>query len=134
MGMDVLVYRKETVEQPGVGGKDYFVPDVIDLKPEVQEIGGVEYLTGAVLAEDDTSITEQGCVLASIWQRGNDPVSPEVGVRWSEALLGEVTSAQVMEDIREAVAEVTLNVSVAFTSEKTADGREVMAYEFKAVA
>lgn len=130
----MLVYRKETAAQPGKDGQDYYVPDIIDLKPVITEADGQEYVSSALLADDDKSITEQACVLASIWQRGNDPVSPLVGVRWSEAILGEVTSAQVMEDIREAVAAETLNVAVSFSSVQTSDGREVMAYEFKAVA
>lgn len=132
--MDFRVYRKETVAQPGKDGTDYYVPDVIDLYPETATEGGTEYVTGALAVEEDDDVLEQECVLASIWQRGNDPVSPLVGVRWSEALLGEVTTVQVMEDIREAVAEVTLNVAVSFASETTGDGREIMTYSFKAVA
>lgn len=133
MHMDMKVYRKETVTQPGKDGKDYYVPSVIDLQPFISEEDGVEYITDAALVEDNGEV-EQGCVLASIWQRGSDPVDPLVGVRWSEALLGEITAVQVMEDIREAVADVTLNVAVSFNSETTSDGVEVMTYEFKAVA
>lgn len=133
--MDLRVYTKEVAEQPGKDGVPYLVPDVIDLQPEYETADdGTEYVTSAALTQSDKDVTEQECVLASIWQRGNDPVSPLVGVRWSEALLGELTTVQVMEDIREAVAEVTLNVAVSFESVRTADGRETMAYSFKAVA
>ena len=77
---------------------------------------------------------EQECALATIWQRGNDPVDPDVGVRWAEVLLEEVNVVQLMEDLREAVADVTLNVAVVFDTVKDKDGNSVLQYTLQAVA
>lgn len=128
--MDLKVYTKETVKQPQ-GDAEYFVPNIIDLIPQLT--GDTEISRAEVLIEDKDCI-EQECSLATIWQRGNDLVDPDVGVRWSEVLLGEITLIQLMEDIRQAVQDITLDVEVVFSAVKDSDGTERLQYELKAVA
>lgn len=128
--MDLKVYTKETVKQPQ-GDTEYFVPNVIDLIPQFTddtELSGAEVLT------EDKDCIEQECALATIWQRGNDLVDPDVGVRWSEVLLSEITLIQLMEDLRLAVQNITLDVEVVFSAVKDSDGTERLQYELKAVA
>lgn len=128
--MDLKVYTKETVKQPQ-GDAEYFVPNIIDIIPQFTsdtEISGAEILT------EDKDCIEQECSLATIWQRGNDLVDTDVGVRWAEALLGEITLIQLMEDIRLAVQNITLDVEVVFSSVMDSDGNERLQYELKAVA
>ena len=132
--MDLKVYTKQEVKQPK-GSEYYYVPNIIDIEPSVSIAGdGHEVLDGCTLFEDDKDLVEQECALATIWQRGLDPVSPEVGVRWSEVLLGEVNVVQLMEDLREAVADVTLNVTVMFDTVTDAKGNSVLQYSLRAVA
>lgn len=132
--MDLKVYTKQEVKQPK-GSEYYYVPNIIDIEPSVSIAGdGHEVLDGCTMFEDDKDLIEQECALATIWQRGLDPVSPEVGVRWSEVLLGEVNVVQLMEDLREAVADVTLNVTVVFDTVTDSKGNSVLQYSLRAVA
>ena len=133
--MDLRVYKKEEVLQPH-GAEYYYVPNVIDIYPhiEIDENDGHEILTGADIFTEEKDTIEQECALATIWQRGNDPVDLVVGVRWAEVLLEEVNVVQLMEDLREAVADVTLNVAVVFDTVKDKDGNSVLQYTLQAVA
>lgn len=133
--MDLRVYKKEEVLQPH-GAEYYYVPNVIDIYPhiEIDENDGHEILTGADILTEEKDTIEQECALATIWQRGNDPVDLDVGVRWAEVLLEEVNVVQLMEDLREAVAYVTLNVAVVFDTVKDKDGNSVLQYTLQAVA
>ena len=133
--MDLRVYKKEEVLQPS-GSDYYYVPNVIDIYPhiEISEEDGHEILTGADILTDDKDIIEQECALATIWQRGNDLVNPEIGVRWAEVLMEEINVIQLMEDLREAVADVTLNVIVVFDTVTDTDGNSVLQYTLQAVA
>ena len=133
--MDLRVYKKEEVLQPH-GAEYYYVPNVIDIYPhiEIDENDGHGVLTGADIFTEEKDTIEQECALATIWQRGNDPVDLDVGVRWAEVLLEEVNVVQLMEDLREAVADVTLNVAVVFDTVKDKDGNSVLQYTLQAVA
>lgn len=133
--MDLRVYKKEEVLQPH-GAEYYYVPNVIDIYThiEIDENDGHEILTGADIFTEEKDTIEQECALATIWQRGNDPVDLDVGVRWAEVLLEEVNVVQLMEDLREAVADVTLNVAVVFDTVKDKDGNSVLQYTLQAVA
>lgn len=133
--MDLRVYKKEEVLQPH-GAEYYYVPNVIDIYPhiEIDENDGHEILTGADIFTEEKDTIEQECALATIWQRGNDPVDLDVGVRWAEVLLEEVNVVQLMEDLREAVADVTFNVAVVFDTVKDKDGNSVLQYTLQAVA
>lgn len=132
--MDVKVYEKETVAQPH-GTENVYVPNVIDIIPEIKEdeLGG-EVITNAALLDKDEDTTEQMCGLSTIWQRGLDPLDLEDGVRWSEALLEEINVVQLMEDLVNAVAEITPTVTVVFDTIVTDNGQTVLKYTLKAVA
>lgn len=131
--MDFKVYTKEEVKQPD-GNEYYYVPNIIDIEPQIElDENNNEVLTGCTVFEDDKNLIEQECALATIWQRGLDPVSPEVGIRWSEVILGEVNVVQLMEDIREAVANITLNIAVIFDAVTSKDGTSLLQYTLQAV-
>lgn len=132
--MDLKVYTKEEVKQPQ-GSEYYFKPNIIDIEPSISIAGdGHEVLDGCTFIDSDEDLREQECSLATIWQRGLDPVSPDVGVRWSEVLLGEVNIIQLMEDIREAVEEITLDVIVLFDTVTDSKGNSILQYTLQAVA
>lgn len=129
--MDLKVYTKEEVKQPNGNNEWFYVPNIIDIYPILSEdersLNGAEIIEGA----DET---EQMCALATIWQKGLDPVDVDVGVRWSEALLEEINVVQLMEDIMNAVAEITPSVTVVFDTITDANGNEFLTYKLQAVA
>lgn len=128
--MDVKVYQKEEVLQPD-GVAEVLTPDIIDLI--IKEENGV--ITGAEVLDDDVhDLIEQQCALATIFQRGLDPLDLEDGIQWSETLLGEVNVIQLMEQIVEAVNTVSAYVQVDFTSVRTDTGQTVLSYVLREVA
>lgn len=129
--MDFLVYRKETVRQPK-GDTDYFVPNVTDLQPVLTEKDGVKYLVNANILTEDKDCQFQECVLATLWQRGNDPLDINDGIRWAEAALEEITSLQLVADIQEAVQKVSPNFEVTFENVTDSQGRSLMQYNLVA--
>lgn len=132
--MDVKVYKKEAVRQPN--GTEYvIVPNVIDIIPEISvSEDGTELIANAKILTTEEEIIEQACALATIWQKGLDPIDSEIGVRWSEALLEEINVVQLMEDITNAVTEVTPSVTVVFDTVTDANGTSYLKYTLKAVA
>lgn len=132
--MDVKVYKKEAVKQPS--GTSYVIsPNIIDVYPTVitdendkEIISGVEDLT------DEDALVEQACAMATIWQKGLDPLDLEEGIRWSEAILEEINVVQLMEDLTNAVAQITPTVNVVFDTAVTDSGQTVLKYTLKAVA
>lgn len=131
--MDVKVYKKEEVLQPS-GAEYVYVPDVIDIIPEVQtDSEGNEILSNASILNEDNDVIEQMCGLSTIWQKGLDPLDEESGVRWSEALLEEINVVQLMEDLVNAVAEVTPTVDVVFDTVTGENGQNYLKYTLKAV-
>lgn len=132
--MDVKVYKKEAVRQPN--GTEYvIVPNVIDIIPEISvSEDGTELIANAKILTTEEETIEQACALATIWQKGLDPIDSEIGVRWSEALLEEINVVQLMEDITNAVTEVTPSVTVVFDTVTDANGTSYLKYTLKAVA
>lgn len=133
-GMDLKVYEKEEVKQPS-GNEYVYVPNVIDLIPVITEDeNGNEILSNAEVLTGNSELIQQMCGLATIWQKGLDPLDLDDGIRWSEALLEEINVVQLMEDITNAVAQVTPTVTVVFETAVTDDGSTVLKYTLKAVA
>ena len=134
--MDVKVYKKEEVRQPS--GTEYvYVPDVIDIIPNIvtSPDTGEEIITGAVELEDGSKdLLEQECAIATIKQKGLDPLDKEDGIQWSETLLGEVNVIQLMEDIQSAIEQTTTSVVVVFDTVTDSKGRSYLTYTLKEVA
>lgn len=131
--MDVKVYEKEEVKQPK-GTEFVYVPNVIDFILDIKtDTQGNEHIASATLITEDKDTVEQECGLATIWQRGLDPLDLDDGVRWSEALLEEITTVQLMDDLTNAVAQVTPTVNVVFDTATTETGQSVLKYTLQAV-
>lgn len=134
--MDVKVYKKEEVRQPS--GTEYvYVPDVIDIIPNIatNTDTGEEIITGAVELENGSKdLLEQECAIATIKQKGLDPLDKEDGIQWSETLLGEVNVIQLMEDIQSAIEQTTTSVVVIFDTVTDSEGRSYLTYTLKEVA
>lgn len=129
--MDFKVYTKEEVKQPS--GTAYIVtPNIIDIYPETDSED--TSLLNAEILTSESDVLEQECALATIWQRGLDPLDLDDGIRWSEALLGEINIVQLQVDIAEAVANVTDTVTVVFDVVTDDNGNQYMTYTLQAVA
>ena len=135
--MDLKVYKKETVSQPS-GAEDIYVPSVIDVYPIIDSSSGTEVLTGAeILSEIDgqtQECIEQACSLATIWQRGLDPLDLTDGNRWSELYLNEINVIQIMEDLTASVENVSPSVTIEFDTVEGADGKTYFSYKLKVVS
>ena len=130
--MDIKVYQKEEVLQPS-GSEQVYVPDIIDLIPETEVIDGVAVLKGCAVI-DNRDALEQQCALATIFQRGLDPLDKNDGIRWSEAILEEISGIQLIQDIIEAVAKVTSAVTVQFDTVEDGNGNSYLSYKLVEVA
>lgn len=177
--MDIKVYKKEEVRQPS-GSEYVYVPDVIDIIPEIEEVtstsdvrnniwsleklkriadvdvvdgklvinsdkvryeNGKLYVTiteeqiyNAIILEDGSKdLLEQECALATIWQKGLDPLDKEDGIRWSEAVLEEISSLQLIQDITESVAKVSTSVQVTFDVIEDNNGNMFLTYKLSEV-
>ena len=134
--MDVKVYKKEAVKQPS--GTSYVIsPNIIDLYPTItkdENDNEIEIVSGAEVLTDEDALVEQACAMATIWQKGLDPLDLEEGLRWSEAILEEINVVQLMEDITNAVAEITPTVEVVFNTVTDDNGNSYLQYTLKAVA
>lgn len=83
---------------------------------------------------NDRDEVEQQCTLATIFQKGLDPLAMDEGVRWSEAILGEISPIQLMDDLSNAVAKTSSMVTIAFDTITDANGRSYLTYSLKEIA
>lgn len=130
--MDLKVYTKETVAQPS-GTENIITPNIIDLIP-VFDSSDENIIAGAEVLVEENEEMEQACALATIWQRGLDPLDLDSGVRWSESILGEINALQLMEDITSAVNEVTPTVTVVFDTVTDKNNNSYIKYTLQGVA
>lgn len=84
-----------------------------------------------ILEDDSEELLLQECALATIWQRGLDPVEPEDGIRWTQALLGEVNPLQLIEDVNNAVENVTNSVAVEVGTVTSINGQEYLSFKLR---
>lgn len=82
---------------------------------------------------DGNDMLEQQCALATIFQRGLDPLDKNDGIRWSEAILEELSALQLIQDITEAVAKVTSSVQVTFDTVEDDKGNSFLSYKLSEV-
>lgn len=92
-----------------------------------------ENITGCDVL-DDREALEQQCALATIFQKGLDPLDIEDGIRWSEAILEELSGLQLIQDIIDAVAKVTTSIVVTFDTITDDEGQEYLSYKLTEVA
>lgn len=83
---------------------------------------------------DEESEVEQQCALATIFQRGLDPLDKSDGIRWSETLLGEISPVQLMNDITVAVERTSSSMTVVFDTVIDSNGTTYLTYKLKEIA
>lgn len=89
-------------------------------------------MIGCKTVEDKEEL-EQQCALATIFQRGLDPLDLSDGVRWSEAILEELSTFQLIQDIISAVESVTSSIIVTFETVTDNEGRQYLSYKLQEV-
>lgn len=129
--MDLRVYTKQRALQPQEDGTEAYEENIIDIVPLLSEDNTV--LLGSETVEDREEI-KQACSLSCIYQRGLDPLDLSDGVRWSEALLGEVSPITLMSDLTDAVADVSQNASVTFGTYEDEYGESYLTYKIEVSA
>ena len=72
---------------------------------------------------------EQACALATIFQRGLDPLDLNDGIRWSQAILEELSVIQLIQDITDAVGKVSTSVKVVFDTVEDENGQQYLSYK-----
>lgn len=142
--MDLKVYKKELVKQPS-GNVFVYVPSVIDIIPvfnpeetSPEDPRKEDLIDEGALAEAETlegnDELEQACALATIWQRGLDPLDEFDGNRWAQLYLGEINVINIMEDLNKSVQNVSPSVNISFDTVKDANGNSFFTYNIKVVA
>jgi hypothetical protein len=124
--MDFKVSRKETRLQPE-GPVEVLVSSVFDLYPvfasdetfahrdllTAQDLEDAENLIVDVeILDDDREERLDRAMFALVKQRGMDPIEPDDGIQWAEAIIGEVISPVIIQQARRAVSEEGLGVRV----------------------
>ena len=95
------------------------------------KIKGINLSNASILEDGSEELLLQECALATIWQRGLDPVEPEDGIRWTQALLGEVNPLQLIEDVNNAVENVTNSVAVEVGTVTSINGQEYLSFKLR---
>lgn len=85
------------------------------------------------LVEDKEEL-EQQCALATIYQKGQDPLDAEDGIRWGEAILEEISCLQLIQDIIDAVEKVSTSIVVTFDMIEGENGQSYLSYKLSEVA
>lgn len=86
------------------------------------------------ILDDGKELIEQECALATIFQKGLDPLDLDDGIRWSEAILEEISYLQLIQDIIEAIEKVSSSVVVTFDTIEDENGRSYLSYTISEVA
>ena len=92
-----------------------------------------EQLISCELVEGKEEL-EQQCALATIYQKGQDPLDLNYGIRWSEAILEELSCLQLIQDIIDAVEKVSTSVVVTFDMIEGENGQSYLSYKLSEVA
>lgn len=94
----------------------------------------IDTLVSCEILESETrGLLEQECALATIWQKGLDPLDLEDGIMWSEAILEEISCLQLIQDIIEAVERVSTSVQVIFDTVEDDNGQQYLSYKLMEV-
>lgn len=128
--MDAKIYTKEKMVIPDEATWSLVATEICDFVPvfndEATILNNIETIT------DNDELMQQA-VFASLQQRGADPLDITYGVRWAEFLLSEITTEQLMQDIKTAVSNVSSGVSVSFSTTEDDDGNEKLVYNIAVI-
>jgi hypothetical protein len=120
--MDVKVSRKEARMQPE-GPVEVLVDNIFDLYPiyandpryegqdiytgqgRVSEQDRENLIMDVEILDGDRAELLDRAMFALVKQRGMDPVEPQDGVQWAEAVIGEVIAPIIIQQVHASVSE-----------------------------
>jgi hypothetical protein len=123
--MDLRVSLKETRIQPS-GPVDVLVSDVFDLYPIYGSVDPNLITDVEVLDNDDAELLDRA-LSGTVWQRGQDPLAPEEGIQWAEAVIGEVPAPVIIGQLQDAVNKEGPGVNITYDT-VTDGSRSYMTY------
>jgi hypothetical protein len=130
--MDVKVSRKEVRNMPD-GPVEVLIDNICDLYPIFGDsplYDGQDVYAGqdkeniimdVEILNDDRAELLDRALFALLKQRGSDPVEPEDGIQWAEALIGEVPSPVIVRQVHDAVSEEGPGVRVTPSTVRNGD-------------
>ena len=108
--MDFKVSRKEMRILPE-GTYDVLVDNVCDLYPIFDPEDDC-LITDVETLEDEREELLDRSMFSILKQRGNDPVEPEDGLQWAEAIMGDVLPQTIVQQAHQAVSKEGPGVKV----------------------
>lgn len=99
--MDIKVSRKEQRYQQR-GTVEVLVDDVFDVYP-IEDPYNENIITDIEILDDENTELLDRAMFATVKQRGGDPIEPESGVQWAEAVIGEVPPEVIMQQVQNEV-------------------------------
>lgn len=127
--MDIKVSQKEEMMQPKgtvdvitSGITDFFLIESTDENGQMW-IDDIEEISDSLEEEQDRVI------FAVIRQRGQDPIKPNEGIQWSEALINEIPIPLLMQQVVDAAAAESNYINVSFDT-VTVDGKQQLSVNF----
>lgn len=131
--MDFKVSKKEEMYQPK-GLVDVVVEGINDFfLQETTDNNGQKWITDVEVLDDFLEEEKDRTVFAVIRQRGQDPMLPDEGVQWAEAMLSEIPMPLLMQQIMDAATAESTYVGVDFET-VTVNGQEQLSISFNTVA
>ena len=149
--MDFLISKKETRYQPE-GAVDIIVDNICDLyavfADSPQFAGEDVYVNNklASLAERKNLIMDveildderkellDRATFAMMKQRGQCPIEAQDGIQWAEALLGEMPTPIIINQVRAAVREEGADVQVTTSTIRSESGGENLVFKLNLVS
>lgn len=125
--MDVKVSRKETRYQPS-GAVDVLKNNIFDLYPifSVSDENAIEDIE--IIDGDREELLDRG-LSACVFQKGMDPVSPDVGIQWAEGIAGEVSFTSIISQLQDAVREEGTGLKIVFSTVDLETSKSLLSFE-----
>ncbi len=100
--MDIRVSRKEKMYQKD-GAVEVLKDGIFELYPVFGNALDENIITDIEILNNDEEELLDRALFALVKQRGLDPLAPDEGIPWSEAIIGEIPSPIIITLIQQAV-------------------------------
>ena len=130
--MDVKVSQRAEMMQPN-GLVDVITNGINDFfLVEETDINGQKWITDIEIITDPIEEEKDRVVFAVMRQKGQDPIAPNEGVQWTEAMLSEIPVPLLMQQIIDAASSESAYINVSFET-ITVNGEQQLSVRFNAV-
>jgi hypothetical protein len=130
--MDIKVSQKEEMWQPK-GLVDVITSGINDFfLIEEEDEFGQKWITDVEGFEDFIEEEKDRVIFSVLRQRGQDPISPNEGIQWAEAMMNEIPIPLLMQQITDSAINESSFVGVSFDT-IIVDGQEQLSIRFNTV-